>query len=69
VPRPFFVERSIAGTTHGTPHRYDTHVPLIFFGAGLKHAVHVESVGMESVAPTIEKLLGIPPSSPAPGLF
>jgi predicted AlkP superfamily pyrophosphatase or phosphodiesterase len=69
VPRPFFVERSNAGTTHGTPHRYDTHVPLIFFGEGLKHAVHAESVGMESVAPTIEKLLGIPASSAAPSLF
>ena len=59
VPRPFFVEKSNSGTTHGTPHRYDTHVPLIFFGAGLKHAVHRERVGMESVAPTIARLIGL----------
>lgn len=60
VPRPFFVEKSNSGTTHGTPHRYDTHVPLIFFGAGLKHSVHGAPVGMESVAPTLTKLLGLP---------
>lgn len=65
VPRPFFVEKSDSGTTHGTPHRYDTHVPLIFFGAGLKHAVHGERAGMESMAPTLARLIGLPGDSSA----
>jgi len=71
IPKPWFVERSTVGTTHGTPHRYDNHVPLIFFGAGLEPGVRHERVGMDSVASTLSTLLGLPPppDSSAPSLF
>ena len=33
------------GTSHGTPYRFDTHVPMLFFGAGIA-AGDIEAVGM-----------------------
>src|SRR5204862_5571576 len=35
VPRPYFLLASIDATTHRTPYSYDTHVPLILYGAGI----------------------------------
>ena len=38
IPKPYFVvgAATASGATHGTLHYYDQHVPLIFFGAGIK---------------------------------
>jgi predicted AlkP superfamily pyrophosphatase or phosphodiesterase len=47
------------GTSHGTPYNYDSHVPLIFWGAGVKHEVYAEPVGISDVAPTLAALLRI----------
>ncbi|MHB8878796.1 MAG: alkaline phosphatase family protein [Myxococcaceae bacterium] len=47
------------GSTHGSPHRYDAHVPLAFWGAGVGTAVHPEPVEMAAVAPTVAALLGV----------
>jgi arylsulfatase A-like enzyme len=45
---------------HGSAHRYDTHVPLIFWGAGVGEAATLQrSVGPEDLAPTLAALLGI----------
>ena len=71
VARSFFAERSpdlfvvlkpywlfgAAGTSHGSPWNYDTHVPLIFWGDGIPAGVHVERVGISDVAPTLATLL------------
>ncbi|MFM7775079.1 MAG: alkaline phosphatase family protein [Candidatus Kapaibacterium sp.] len=46
-------------TTHGTPYDYDRHVPLVFFGGGLQHAVHGERVRPTDLAPTLAKRLGL----------
>ena len=43
----------------GSMHGYDTHVPLIFFGAGVKPQTRTEAVGMTSVAPTLANMLGL----------
>ena len=32
------------GTTHGTPHEYDTHVPLLVYGPGIAGGVRDESI-------------------------
>ncbi|MFT3883811.1 MAG: alkaline phosphatase family protein [Gemmatales bacterium] len=34
-PYHFLVSKYTTGTTHGSPHPYDTHVPLVFFGGGV----------------------------------
>ncbi|MEN2993356.1 MAG: alkaline phosphatase family protein [Bacteroidia bacterium] len=48
------------GTTHGSIWTYDTHVPLIWWGGGLRSEKRYERVGITSLAPTICLLLGIP---------
>jgi len=60
VLRPFFIDRTSPGTTHGTPYDYDTHVPLLWYGAGVKPGVHATRVGVDDLAPTLARLLGVP---------
>ncbi|SDS54213.1 alkaline phosphatase PafA [Gramella sp. MAR_2010_147] len=47
------------GTTHGSGFMYDTHVPLIFFGKGIKPGSTFEHSVIPDIAPTISALLGI----------
>ena len=49
------------GTTHGTPYRYDTHVPLIFWGHGVADGVKPvkQRVRTIDMAPTLAVLLGL----------
>jgi hypothetical protein len=47
------------GTTHGSPHDYDRHVPLVFWGPGIAGGVVDEPVITADVAPTLARLLGI----------
>jgi hypothetical protein len=70
VLRPYFLTRK-SGTNHGMPHAYDTHVPQLWFGAGVKPGVHAERVGVEDIAPTLAGLLGVdlPPEAKGRPLF
>ncbi len=52
------ITTSPTGTTHGSPYRYDTHVPLIFFGAGIQPAKIERAVHTVDVAPTLAKFFG-----------
>ncbi|MBU2972888.1 alkaline phosphatase PafA [Zobellia sp. B3R18] len=47
------------GSTHGSPQIYDTHVPLLFYGAGIKQGSTVERTEIDDIAPTVASLLGI----------
>jgi arylsulfatase A-like enzyme len=47
------------GTTHGTPYAYDTHVPLIIAGPGVRDGEHDRFVDMADLAPTLASLLDI----------
>lgn len=47
------------GTTHGTPYVYDTQVPLIFYGFGIKPSNISKSVRTVDIAPSILSILGI----------
>lgn len=64
--KPFWVDRK-TGTNHGTPYNYDVHVPLLWFGAGVKPGVRLERVGVDDIAPTLCRLLGIPVPARAQG--
>ena len=58
------------GAMHGSPYSYDTHVPVVFVGPGLKPATIHREVEPASIAPTIAALLGInPPSGSAAGVL
>ncbi len=47
------------GTSHGTTFDYDTHVPLIFMGPGIKPGKYYESVAVNDIAPTLAALLEV----------
>lgn len=47
------------GTSHGSPYDYDSHVPLLFWGGGIKPGVYSEIVGVSDVAPTLAAVLHI----------
>jgi hypothetical protein len=53
------------GTTHGSPHPYDTHVPLIVFGPGVKGGERKEKVSPEAAAAILSAGLGIDPPAKA----
>ena len=55
------------GTTHGSPWTYDTHVPLLLFGSGIKPGRYGEVVGVADLAPTLSTLLGIPAPNESQG--
>ena len=56
---PAIVEGYTRGTTHGTPYAYDSHIPLLWFGAGVKAGKDYSSVSMTDIAPTISAMLHI----------
>jgi hypothetical protein len=47
------------GTSHGTPFGYDTHVPVIFMGPGIKPGKYHEPVIVNDIAPTVATMLAI----------
>jgi predicted AlkP superfamily pyrophosphatase or phosphodiesterase len=50
---------SKTGTTHGTWNPYDTHIPLVFMGWGIKHGSTNRLTTMSDIAPTLAALLHI----------
>ncbi len=57
-PFSFFVEGGLP-TTHGSPYSYDTHVPVIFFGAGVRAGRYNAECAPSDIAPTLAVLLGV----------
>jgi predicted AlkP superfamily pyrophosphatase or phosphodiesterase len=53
------ISYSIKGSTHGSGLNYDTHVPLLFFGAGIRQGETFDKTVIPDIAPTISALLGI----------
>ncbi len=47
------------GTDHHTGLSYDTHVPLLFFGKGIRHGQTLQKTEITDISPTISALLGI----------
>ncbi len=50
---------SSSTSTHGTGHRYDTRVPVILFGAGIKKGEYLQPSSPIDLAPTLAFLTGI----------
>jgi arylsulfatase A-like enzyme len=58
VLEPGWIESgSIQGTTHGSSYTYDTHVPILFYGKGIKHGSSVQYHGITDIAATLAILL------------
>lgn len=47
------------GTTHGTWHPYDSHIPLLWMGWGIKKGSSNRTIHMTDIAPTVAALLHI----------
>ena len=54
-----FISYGKTGSTHGSGLNYDTHVPLLFFGKGIKQGETLRKTVIPDIAPTISALLGI----------
>ncbi len=68
VARPYwmFESRRAATSTHGSPHPYDHHVPILFYGPRWVGTGKVDKrVEVVDIAPTLAKMLGVaaPPAS------
>jgi hypothetical protein len=58
---------SQTGASHGTTFGYDTHVPLIFMGAGIRPGRYYQAVTLNDVAPTLAAILDVETPSGSAG--
>ena len=59
VLEPAVISYSKTGSTHGSSQSYDTHVPLLFYGNGIKQGSSSKRTEIIDIAPTISSLLKI----------
>jgi predicted AlkP superfamily pyrophosphatase or phosphodiesterase len=64
---PAFISYSRTGSTHGSSYMYDTHVPILFYGKGVKSGSSSRRSEIVDIAPTIAVMLGISFASGATG--
>ena len=67
VPKPGWINYGRSGTTHGSPYAYDTHVPCIFYGWGVKPGATYERTYIRDIAPTVSALIHSPLPNAAAG--
>jgi predicted AlkP superfamily pyrophosphatase or phosphodiesterase len=67
VLQPYYLVGSpeSKGTTHGSPHSYDTHVPLLIYGPGIRAGVRTEPTNPLALATILARSLGIAPPGDA----
>jgi len=56
---PAVISYSPKGSTHGSGLNYDTHVPLLFYGKGIKQGSTYTKTKITDITPTLSALLGI----------
>jgi predicted AlkP superfamily pyrophosphatase or phosphodiesterase len=64
-PYHYFWDYFRGGTTHGSLHDYDRHVPLLVMGPGTRPGVSKEAVAPQVAAPILAHFLGIKPPASA----
>ncbi|MBI5402064.1 MAG: alkaline phosphatase family protein [Ignavibacteriae bacterium] len=57
--KKYWVEDRIKGAEHGGPYDYDIHIPLIWYGCGIKKGETNNPVSQADIAPTLSVLLNI----------
>lgn len=67
ILNPGWLTYSRTGTSHGSPYPYDTHVPCIFYGAGVERGSTWNTTYIRDIAPTISSILNIPFPNSATG--
>jgi len=66
-PYWFNFEPGPVAVMHGSPWRYDTHVPVIFAGPGVRAGIFRREIQPADVAPTLAALIGMSPPGSAQG--
>ena len=60
TPKPYiYISDKVGGTGHGTPHDYDRHIPIVFFGGPVKPGSYPAECGPEDIAPTLAEMLSL----------
>jgi len=59
ILEPSVISYPETGSTHGSGNSYDTHVPLLFYGKGIRKGETYKKTEIVDIAPTISALLGI----------
>jgi predicted AlkP superfamily pyrophosphatase or phosphodiesterase len=66
MPKPYWFFVSADGTaqpgsatSHGTMYGYDQHVPIVFFGKGIKPGAYARAVTPADIAPTLAYICGL----------
>jgi hypothetical protein len=59
--RPYYYYGGVTYATHGSPHDYDTNVPVLFAGAPFRPGRHGEFARVVDMAPTLAAALGVRP--------
>ena len=59
IHNPAVISHGKQGSTHGSGYIYDTHIPIIFYGKGIKKGVSKSYIPIIDIAPTITNLLHI----------
>jgi hypothetical protein len=69
VLKPYWMMTSTSSaTTHGSPHPYDTHVPILFYGpTWVKAGRRDGRVEVADIAPTLAQMLGVPAPAASEG--
>ena len=55
----------LTGSSHGSPHAYDTHVPLLVYGPGIRAGIRQERVTPLATAAILARAVGIKPPGDA----
>lgn len=56
---PAWMDYIEKGTTHGAGYNYDTHVPILFYGNGIKKGENYNYITITQIAPTVCELIKI----------
>ena len=67
APCWFLFDKGPVAAMHGSPWRYDTHVPIVFMGPGIQSKSVFRRVHPVDVAPTITAFLGLSPPGSTQG--
>jgi len=67
ITQPFYFVGESVTTTHGSPYKYDTHVPVIFYGAGIAAGSFHTVSSPADIAPTLAAFLKLETPSNAMG--
>ena len=58
--KPNWINSDTSAATHGSLHPYDQHVPVIFFGAGIKEGRFSDPASPADLAPTLASIVKLP---------